>query len=464
MFLFLILFYFLHGNVLVCADVAAVAQQQLVVPDTLTRILKMLKIRLYKIERNIITTDPSEIEQSDMANITQIAGETINEEWLASFAEDIDELKPINNDGLNQAFGSFVEAVASDAEESIQQCKKTVERFLSLNRIKTCVDLGSGWQGRDVMTNIPGKLRPTVQAFVGRIFAVDPTTNAVVHTGSGMVLPGAGSGNFSNIVTCKHVMMASCNEDVENFKKYKFYFIRSVALSPDTPNGITVNAPSELLKIPHTVGTYYNPGPQTLETGCVHPDALRPFRSDEKVLQYAMEHPNAIEKYQKMFVRYLQYKSRESGGNLVREITAPSGLCIQDGAVICSLKTSFDSSIVKTPVSIMVSTPDLTAQNHHAIGFPESPYIMNGMSMEEWYLCLVQGKTAPITMTTGTIGIPVDSTRYINGFFHNAPTAEGMSGGPILTFEEDVIKLVGVVGRARIESQAHQRYIMFAFH
>lgn len=392
----------------------------------------------------ICMVSPRETELFKLVN--EFSSSNVALKSLIRFAQCIRRLAPSAEQRLNRSLMDFLSGcmeARSSLHDALKKPAEMVKSYLELESIESNVRAGKGWRGRNIITSgIPIELISTVQALVGRIFVVDPRANRVVHTGSGMIFPESG-----RIVTCKHVMRASNNDDIPKFRRLKFYFVRSVALSPMTHE--TASSSTVL-------------GNETFETGCMHPDALRSFISDAEVQRFDDED----EKGNKILIRFLQHKAQEPNSNLVREIIAPGGLCGQDGVEICHLRTSFDASILRTPVSVTAGIPE-AGEQIYALGFPNSPYLMYKIYHENHTIpeqlldfWIVQG-VAPLTMTSGLC-----ERLGGGGFLNTAPTAEGMSGGPILVFDRGsgTVKIVGVVGQSEIlPSPFSIKSIMFSF-
>lgn len=244
-----------------------------------------------------------------------------------------------------------------------------------MDAIEAKVKKEEGWQGRNIFKKIPKDLVLAVKAMVGRVFIINPDTNMVVHTGSGMILPDYTKAskvhNYQHIITCRHVLLAPTEDKVKYFKNLKCYFVHFSALSSSTTNVVSLEKPP--LKTP------YNYEEGTTENGCFHPEALKSFESPPLIKERDYEDNH----YKNKFKLYLYIKSKQSNKNVVREIDIPSEICGLDALLECNLKKPFNKEVLDVSCEgiriskISYSHHDAMSGHYYAFGFPKYRYLLN---------------------------------------------------------------------------------------
>jgi hypothetical protein len=253
---------------------------------------------------------------------------------------------------------------------------------------------GRGKLGNDALLIIPEEFKSIINQIVGRIFIID--ANGELSSGSGMLI-------YQNdklyILTCKH--------NFKNPENCFFYFVPSACLNPKT-------------------GFY---------------DGL----ASQEHLKYILY---ALSQMEKSSVQ------RIHANQLIKEDNSPLNVnslevrdeAFRDEIILCSYNKLISEKVFdflkdnvifmkKNKVEEFYLEGD-NKENYYAIGFPfldtlyaESKDIW---SKEKDFACL-----APLIVTRA------DS--IIISRQHQAPTAKGMSGGPLLSFSGNKIKILGVI-------------------
>lgn len=388
--------------------------------------------------------DPSSNKGDALKEIEQMVREN---KPLKELSNHIKLLPPQQDEELNK-YLRFLKSYFSHEESSA--LFEQIDTYKALDAIEEKISLKKGGYGLDMLKFIPSSFRSCVQCCVGRIFAVNLLKKKVSHIGSGMLLPNS---KYSEIVTCRHVMRAPKNEKLEDFKQLKFYFVRSVAFAPLGHENFDIkNANFRLL------------------TGCLHPDAIIPFKNHDRVRHYIQSGGDQDELANQIFIRFLLEKANQKHSNLVREIKAPGDLCALDGTDTCSLKRPFDETYMNQHCSDvnfeinkeLHSIPE--DKEYYAIGFPRRDYLFK--EFDEIDDLWLSQRLAPITLVLGDcnkeVFYPSEDFSRSKHFNYSARTSPGMSGGPVLMFNEESkkITLIGVIGSGAVW---RSKYKMFTF-
>jgi hypothetical protein len=240
---------------------------------------------------------------------------------------------------------------------------------------------------------ISGQLQNHFKKIIGRIFIINKEGDLI--SGSGILVYQEGQ---YKILTVKH-----------NFKKpqgYFYYFVPAVALN--------------------------------LKTGFF--DGLR----DEVFLQdlLAVLSRHSYTRVQRIDITRIQ--------KINHQFVTAAELDLDDDhftdeAVLCPYEKDLPDGIDEVRIDIDDCDPISTNEierGYYAMGFPSLPYLFDE-TISIWadggFDCL-----APITVTSSKV--------MITSKIHHAPTAKGMSGGPVLIFRNGKPKIVGLIKGGKFKS------------
>ncbi len=309
-----------------------------------------------------------------------------------------------------------------------------IEDRYGLALIEDMVINGDGFIGDQVIQGIPdGPLmnkdifRDTIKQLVGRIFVVKDVEGVptVVGTSSGMIIPyqKAGSTRYDQVVTCCHSMMLD-----DHSPDLEFYFVKSNGLNLGTglPKPIAIGLKLSLPKRPY----------------------------DEKIdcrdfVKYLRQQSLSFESNVRRIVGFKD--NRKNTSNL--KYHAPRHQPHEDcGYAILSKSFVFISDKF-AEIRLLPNIPR-GAYEYYALGYPDFPYYDTAGKG----LLVDQLRLAPLTMTRSYSqfkyppGVPFLVTQkalmIVNGRLrHAATTMKGMSGGPIVIFDQKntTINILGII-------------------
>ncbi len=322
--------------------------------------------------------------------------------------------------------------------KKFQETLNIIADRYGLAKIENMVINGNGFLGPNVIPIVPDGpaanvniFRNTISNLIGRIFVVKNIggVSRIMGSSSGMIIPRKRGGVvvYDRIITCCHSMMPT-----DSSLGLEFYFVRSQNLNPATglPNSTTI--------------------------GPVIAPALAPGQTYDQIVNsqhfiaYLRQESNSLVSHDirritkfKSFDRHTSKLDHHTPkynpetdcgyGTLNREFLFPAA----NFAKICILHN--------LPVGIY---------HYYALGYPGFPYYdttgLNVLSQEQ--------QISPLTMTRGQSNTPDPAIPGPGHFMlmvmnngllrHEASSMKGMSGGPVLIFDQlrSKINILGIVG------------------
>lgn len=295
----------------------------------------------------------------------------------------------------------------------------------------SCLDEGAvvefaskpfGWRGVNALNGLDQAVRSVIHSLVGRIFAIESTigafgeTHNIVWTGSGMVLPKeAGVGevlHYDEIVTCRHVMSSH-----DPHQHLSFYFVRGDALNPETG------------------------WPENCDT-------------EESCSHYLIKSATEGNSVRQILIQKPEEDKAHTGMEPIPE----------DAVLVCRLNQPFNSIRVPQGIQFQKMTDKNVREKllrargvpYYALGYPTLRYLTK-RDMPDF---LQLAGVAPLTVTSALEASDIKAPPHT--LEHNAPTPQGMSGGPVVIFDEaQQVILIGVVGRGEVDVAADKEKKLF---
>lgn len=303
-----------------------------------------------------------------------------------------------------------VKKMSQHSNSIIQNIGETILRDIrdlhALIKISQSVYRGNASLGQNLLQGSPEYeiAIETLSNLVGRIFVFDRKKNECVSTSTGMIIPFLGPNNAvqSNLIlTCCHNMEAdNTNPNLE------FYFVRTEGLD--------------------------------LDTGLPHGKS-----AEEEVISYLQENWDP-EKQNDNMVRKIQFFSAHKQPVSSQVEKQSSRYSTHQDVGYGELTGDFDlSSVNLVNVTLLENLPNMPQNyEYYAIGFPVFDYLKVDDNMKKGPLVISQS-TSNEQDANGELILH----NMENGITrHDASTARGMSGGPVLRVNPDgSIELMGVI-------------------
>lgn len=307
-------------------------------------------------------------------------------------------------------------------------------------KIEKMVSEGKGFLGRDVIKGIPvgpqekeNIFKNTILYLVGRVFVVknENGQSSIVSTSSGMVVPHkvAGIMKYDQIVTCCHSMLSE-----ELSPNLEFYFVRAEGLDPTTG-----------LSKPSNIG-------KTLKK------PIQGAGYDEEIGD-------------REFIEYLRMSSDLSSSNVRRIVQFRSiSQSVAAEPAQYSPRYHFNKDCGYAALNKGFALPDVPLAKVNILQtLPNGDYDYYALGYGGFPYCYMPGQSrladdmqfSPLIMTKGQ-KTATNVFSVADGYLsHEATTTNGMSGGPILRFdqEKEAIDVLGVVARGGINGSSACRFI-----
>lgn len=276
--------------------------------------------------------------------------------------------------------------------------------------------------GNNALTKIPDQFRKTIQSCLGRIFIVK--NSIVVDTASGIAIPKQGeSGNkiSDEIITCGH---STNSQDTD--PSLEFYFVSANHLNPRTGLPSSETICNALKRTPASIILNKN-FVEYLKKECKN--ELSGVRRIMRFTAFDTPTPHQTSDLAHHAPRYRDHQDNGHGS-----LNMP--LHLPNMVIDIHLATS------QTQPPIM----------YYALGYPVLDHF--DTSGESDYL-IKQMKLAPLTISRGSDNPPLSFQKAADKKIkHYAPTAQGMSGGPVVVLNEGTqkVEILGVVTHGDIDA------------
>ncbi len=269
----------------------------------------------------------------------------------------------------------------------------------------------------------PNIFRDTLHQLIGRIFVVK--NNYVVSKSSGMIIPRKIGGvvTYDQIITCCHSFQTKDDDpDLE------FYFVRSPFLNPITGlpplNDIQALAPLgvplDQIAMPHFIAYLQHHSNPANATHCVR-----------RITQFKPFGKNKI--WLNQFNPKYHYRE-DNGFGFLNAPFVIGGVGLAKVVISHAFQPVNDYYAIGYPQVGAYRTNLLAAQLPPA---PVGGVPVNGVLLTE----MRYGPLAIMRSPVGAANMALNNNLMV----HHAPTARGMSGGPILNFSGNTINILGVV-------------------
>lgn len=262
-------------------------------------------------------------------------------------------------------------------------------------------------------SRIPENFRNTIRSCVGRIFVIKDDT--VTDYASGMIAPYQENRTdlYDQVITCAHSMLPNDKDPT-----LEFYFVRDEHL--DSWTGLPL-----LEEICNTLCQPVAQGEATI--------------GNLKLAKYLRKKCNQEQNVVRRIVRFTPFSCHAHRATSVLSDHSPRYHPHQDIG-IAHLGTSFHFSQPLLPIKI--SKNHISPQSYFAIGYPR----LTHWSTRNDSKLIQEMKRAPFTVSCSSASSAQIAYNNDNLMVHGALTAPGMSGGPILTFQESGIPMIIILG------------------